>query len=150
MRISSLLYGSFAKKTCHFKEPTHRECTRTCRCKGLEIQPSTAVWVSFAEYRLFHRALLQKRPIILRSLLIVSAQGLAAAFGLEIQQSISMCTEWRRCVRCLIFIGHFPQKSPIISGSFATNRECTRPCSCKGLEIQPSTGCLRLVGSLRL
>ena len=30
------------------------------------------LWVSFAEYRLFYRALLQKRPIILRSLLIVA------------------------------------------------------------------------------
>jgi len=30
------------------------------------------VYVSFAEYRLFYRALLQKRPIILKSLLIVA------------------------------------------------------------------------------
>ena len=33
---------------------------------------SIKLYVSFAEYRLFYRALLQKRPIIVRSLLIVA------------------------------------------------------------------------------
>jgi len=37
-------------------------------------------------------------------------------------------TEWRRPTGCLIFIGHFPQKSPMISGSFAE----------RDLQLEPS------------
>jgi len=40
--------------------------------RWLRLVGSLKLWVSFAEYRLFYRALLWKRPIILRSLLIVA------------------------------------------------------------------------------
>ena len=69
--VSSLLQGSFANDTCNCKEPTNRSHpTRSC----LEC-------VRFSqgfEYSLFYRALLQKRPVILRSLLIGATPYAAA------------------------------------------------------------------------
>ena len=49
---------------------------------------------------------------------------------------LCVCTRWRRHTGCLIFVGHFPQKSPMISGSFAENDQrlkafydATPPCT---------------------
>jgi len=67
-------------------------CHQNCCMGWLRLVGSLKSQVSFAEYGLFYRALSQKRPIILRSLLIVA-------------------TPYRQSgVCCDIFIGHFCRK----------------------------------------
>jgi len=86
-----------AKETYYSKEPTH--CSHTIHLNPhcshpihlnpcifwvrimvwLRLVGSLRLQVSFAEHRLFYRALLQKKPIILRSLLIVAAPYLCSA-----------------------------------------------------------------------
>ena len=53
---------------------------------------------------------------------------------------ISCIKEWRRPIECLVFLGHFLKKSPMISVSFVTNdlqleASCwsSPPCNCVGL-----------------
>ena len=51
----------------HIRKETEETCYGVLRWVG-----SLKLYVFFAEYRLFYRALLRKRPVILRSLLIVA------------------------------------------------------------------------------
>ena len=58
---------------CRFDMARHQLCADvSVHMAWLRLVGSFKSYVSFAEYRLFYRALLQKRPPILRSLLIES------------------------------------------------------------------------------
>jgi len=63
--------GLFCKRDYNFKEPTNRSHTIYIYTHN-EVHMYTNANMRAAEYSLFYRALLQKRPIILRSLLIVA------------------------------------------------------------------------------
>ena len=64
-RISSLLQGSFTKETYNFKESTDRSHLIVKTLDFTGEYKLLKLYVSFAEYRLFYRALLQKRLITL-------------------------------------------------------------------------------------
>jgi len=71
------------------------------------LEGSLKVQVSFAEYRLFYRALLQKRPIISRILLVIATQyvldGMSRLSHEQVMSHVWMSHVWHTKDSCLIF-----------------------------------------------
>ena len=100
---------------------------------------SLKLQVSFAEYSLFYRALLQKRPIIIRSLLIVATPyqahllSVRVAVGDKIQGSFDEIQGFLDRIQ-----GSFDRKQGFldrIQGSF--DRKCTELPLCKPVWLFP-------------
>jgi len=79
-----------------------------CALEWLRLVGSFKSQVSIAEYSLFHRALLQKRTMILRSLLIVAtpyANSRSSSISREIFWNAAKCGSgvWRVWVSCVLW-----------------------------------------------
>ena len=117
--------------------------TTLCSSMGwLRSVASIKLHVSFAEYRLLYRSLLQKRPIILSILLTKAtpqchtrciiyifiyalllppeAPTPVPSIRLRLQHALPLTHRQGVLISCSR-PGHFPKKSPLISGSFAKN-----------------------------
>jgi len=140
------------------------QCIRNLTGKSvygwLRLVGSFKLYISLAEYPLFYRALLQKRPMILRSLLVAATPYRRAEYSircLKVCCSVSVSCNVENCRACLTVCCSVLQfvKSARHCNTLSDSHQClamlkTAELSTElGVCIASYMGWLRLVGSLK-
>jgi len=131
MRLSSVCHGSFlfvrgiilfSDKTLSPSDMTH-SCVRYDSIICVSSPTLSLIYMRDIIY-LTH---MHCKPLshVLHALFkcVTGRTGLHALF-----ECVTRRTGWRRGIGCLIVIGHFPQKRPMISGSFAESDVQLKAC----------------------
>jgi len=105
-----MLYLRIHMHVCILPSPIYAQICTACARIGMRILRlvgSLKLWVSFAEYSLFYRALLQKRPLILRSLLIIATLYARCAYPPRLYMHAYICRYRIICITHTYTCSHY-------------------------------------------
>ena len=105
-----MLYLRIHMHVCILPSPIYAQICTACARIGMRILRlvgSLKLWVSFAEYSLFYRALLQKRPLISRSLLIIATLYARCAYPPRLYMHAYICRYRIICITHTYTCSHY-------------------------------------------